>query len=90
MITRLMLSLKKAASKENGWSFTEMTTARRADEMGATHVRHGDRTQPSLDGYRAREGYGVRSANDYDLEEFSVDIPEEIGIAITTNLEEPR
>ena len=87
MITRLMLSLKKAASTENGWSFAEMATARRTDEMSTMDVRYGDRMRPSLGGDRAREGFRARRADDL---EFSVDVPEEIVMAITTSSEEPR
>ncbi|KAF9645077.1 hypothetical protein BDM02DRAFT_3190024 [Thelephora ganbajun] len=88
MISRLMLSLKKTATTENGWSFSEMTTARRADEVSSMHVEHDNRARPSLDGDRARKGFRTRKPE--GLEEVPADVSEEIGMAITKSMEEPR
>lgn len=88
MITRLILSLKRAASTENGWLFSEMTTVRLTDETDTMHLRSGYRTRPLLGGNRARQGSRALGAD--NLEEASIGVPEEIGMAITENLEEPR
>jgi len=74
MITRLMLSLKKAASRENGWLFSEMTTVRRVDEL--SFVRN-DHTQPPRAIANAQKGLGRRGT---EVSEGSVNISE--GIAM--------
>lgn len=84
MITRLMLSLKKVGSAQNGWSFLEMTTAHRADEMGS-RLRYVDRPRHSLDEDRLRR---FRTQRMDDLEGISVDVPEGIEMDDTKNSEE--
>jgi hypothetical protein len=88
MISRLMLSLKKAASGQNGWMISEMTTARRIDEINTTYVKNYNPARPSFDGDRAQKGF--RTLRTEGLEEVSIDAPEEIGMAITRNSEELR
>lgn len=83
-----MLSLKKVASAENGWSFSEMTTVRRADEVSSVNVRYDGPARPLIGGYRARKGFRTQGMG--DLEEVSTGVPEEmIGMAIIRSLEEP-
>jgi hypothetical protein len=77
MITRLMLSLKKAASTENGWSFTEMTSVRRVDE--SIHIGCSDHPQPSHDVARTRMGFRARRTEELGV--VSVEVPEEIVMA---------
>ena len=47
-----MLSLKKAADTENGWSLSEITTIHRVDGMRSQQSGAGYRPRPSLDGER--------------------------------------
>jgi hypothetical protein len=79
MISRLMISLKKAATMENGWSLSEMTTMRRVDELRFVQPENSYRTRPSLDGDQPRRGFRTSETNDFDHVCFS----EEIGMAIT-------
>jgi len=81
MITRLILSLKKAASRENGWSFAEMTTMRRMDE---TIPMHANRKRPIHNVDRAGKGFRMLGGT-----EVSADTSE-IAIADTESPEERR
>lgn len=87
MISRLMISLKKAAIAENGWSFSEMTTARRVDEMRFAHWENSGRTRPSLEGYRARKV--LRTSRTDDLDQISADFSEDIGMGVNNRSEGP-
>lgn len=75
-----MLSLKKAASGENGWLFSEMTTARRVDETNSMHAMSDNRIRHSLDRYRGWKGPGSLRM------EGSIDVPEEIGMVVARDL----
>lgn len=88
MISRLMLSLKKVASTDNGWSFAEMTAMRRTDELGSVHFLHEGHTRPSFDEDRAQKGFRVRGPE--GPEGFLTDDFEEIGMGITRDSEELR
>ena len=79
-----MLSLKKVGSTQNGWSFLEMTTVHRADEMGS-RLRYADRLRRSLDEDLPRR---VGMQKKEDLEGISVDVSEEIEMGDTKNSEE--
>ena len=84
MISRLMISLKKAATLENGWSLSEMTTIRRIDELRFVEQEISNRSRLSLDEGRPRKGFRTSEAGDLDQLYFS----EEIGMEITQNSEE--
>ena len=84
MITRLMLSLKKVASEENGWSFSQMTILRRLDESGSMNLVQITSTLPSHDAARVREGFRTRGTMDLEV---PTDISEEIGMAYTKDSE---
>jgi hypothetical protein len=88
MISRLMISLKKAATVEEGWSLSEMTTPRRVDEMRFVNQGNSSLTRPSLDpvGYRARKGFQTLGAGDSD--QLSTYFSEEIGMAVTPGSED--
>ena len=77
MISRLMISLKKAATVEDGWSLSEMTTLRRVDEMRFVHQGDSNPTRPSLDEYRPGKGFKMSQAS--DLNQVSTNFSEEIG-----------
>ena len=79
MISRLMLSLRKAASAENGWSLMEMSTVRHADEARFAQDGSKNRTRPWLAGNRSRTGFRARRTDEFD--QVSVEIFEEIGMA---------
>jgi len=81
MISRLMISLKKAATMENGWSLSEMTTMRRVDELRFVQQEDSFRTRPSLDGNQSRKGFRTSETSDFDHVCFS----EEIGMVVTQN-----
>ena len=76
MITRLMLSLRKAASTKGGRSFTQMATP--------YHTGHNLPIQFSSDMARARDGFRSRGMGG------STDNPEAIVMVSTEILEEPR
>jgi hypothetical protein len=76
MISRLMLSLRKAASVENGWSLTEMTTVRRVNEI--RFVQAGNQPQTEF-----------RMPRTEDFDQVSEDSFEEIGMAVTKGWEGP-
>lgn len=82
-----MLSLKKAAAVENGWSFSEMAITRRVDEMRFLHQENGNRTRPSLDGDRASKGFRTPRAD--DLDQAPANLPEEIVMVVTNGSEKP-
>jgi len=81
MITRLILSLKKVASKENGWSFAEMTTMRRVDELIPIHSNR-KRLIRNVDG----AGRGFRTLRGTEV---LAHTSEEIAMANTESLGEP-
>ena len=67
MISRLIISLKKAASGEDGWTSMEMATVRRVEGLHFERSENSIRTQPSLGGGRA--GNGFRALGRRDLSE---------------------
>jgi len=87
MIARLMLSLKKAATVEDGWSFAEMTTARRPNEMRFAKDESGDYTRHSVD-----ESWGqnrFRMLRTEGSHQVTTDSFEEIGMEATKSWDEP-
>ena len=87
MISRLMISLKKAATAESGWSLSEMTSMRRVDEMRFVQPENTNRVRPSLDGDLARQGF--RTSGTGGLDQLPADFFEEIGEAVARGLVEP-
>ena len=87
MITRLMLSLKKAALTENGWSFSEMTTVRRLDESTSMNAGYNEHTHPLYGVAQARGEFRTPVA---EGSEGSTDAYEGIMMVNTTISEEPR
>lgn len=82
-----MLSLKKAASTEGGWSFSEMTTIRRLDESSSTPERYDKPTKPPYDAARAQNEFSMRQAEVPD--ELLTDASEGIGMTSIEISEEP-
>lgn len=88
MISRLMLSLRKAASAKNGWSLTEMTTIRRVEELRFADHGSSNQTRPWLDGDRSQTGFSAPTRAE-DSDQNSGDVVEEIGVACTKGWEGP-
>ena len=57
-----MLSLKKAASTENGWSLSDMTSARHFDESISIDAGYNDHTHPLYGVDQARNGFRTTGA----------------------------
>ena len=82
-----MLSLKKAATVEDGWSFAEMTTVRRPIEMRFAKDESGVYTRPSIDESRARNRFRMERREDFH--QVTTDSFEEIGMEATKSSDEP-
>lgn len=78
MISRLMLSLKKAGRAKSGWTFMEMMTIRRMDDMQFTQNRNNNPAR-----------WWLSSPRTEDFNQATADIFEEIGMADRECMEEP-
>ena len=87
MITRLLLSLKKAAAAGGGWSLNEITSVYRADESISLQTGYSDHAHLPYDAGRAREGFRPQGAE--ALEEGPTEVSERIAMARTKGLENP-
>ena len=82
-----MLSLKKAATVEDGWSFSEMTTVHRPNEMQFAQEETGDHTRHWVDESQARSRFRMPRRGESD--QVTTDTYEEIGLETTKSLDEP-
>ena len=81
MITRLLLSLKKAAATGGGWSLNEITSVRRVDESIFLNTGYSNPEHLSYNASRAHMGFRPRGME--ALEEGPTQIPERIAMAST-------
>lgn len=87
MITRLLLSLKKAAAMGGGWSLNEITSVHRMDESFSLHTGYSNPGQLSYDVARARKGFRPRGTE--MLGEDPAQVSERIAMASTMGSVEP-
>jgi len=87
MITRLLLSLKKAAATGGGWSLNEITSVHHVDESTSLHTGYRNPGELSYNVARARMGFRPRGMD--ELEEGPTHVSEGIAMESTKGSVEP-